>query len=281
MNHAGFILQHDKGIVVFLEIALDFMKTIVLQSFRTTDIPYWLQSCLDSTKRWALASGWEYELLDDSFFDMAPGWIHERCKGNIYALTDVCRLQWLSDKLSAGYERVIWADADILVFAPQYLELSQCENYAFAGELFLQVFQDGRVKPVHGINNALMMFEQQQTILQTYLDTCIDRLQKLPAGVVPRTELGPSMLTEFNQDNPLNVIDGVGLFTLAIMQDIAVGNGNLCKEYKRHSSAPMGAANLCHFLRNNAPVNKRPKFDLLYDNAVNKLLTSKGEIINS
>ena len=83
------------------------MKTIVLQSFRTLDKPRWIARCLESVVEWARSSGFEYEYLNDDLFEMAPGWVRRRCAGNIYAVTDVCRLTWLRSKLDAGYDRVI------------------------------------------------------------------------------------------------------------------------------------------------------------------------------
>ena len=41
--------------------------------------------------------------------------MRKRCADNIYAVTDICRLEWAKSKLAEGYARVVWADADVLV----------------------------------------------------------------------------------------------------------------------------------------------------------------------
>lgn len=236
---------------------------------------------MDSVQKWASAEGWAYERCDDSFFDMAPDWVRQRCAGNIYAVTDVCRLIWLRNQLDAGYERVIWADADILIFEPAHLDLSNCKGYAFSHEIFLRVFAGGRMSSVQGMNNALMVFEREQSMLDSYLDECLQTLHALPPGPVPRTELGPAMLMNLNRGHPLNMLNGIGLFTLAIMQQIANGGGPLTRECIRLSPAPLGAANLCHFLRNNTHVEDRPRFDALYNQAVSQLLDTAGDVMLS
>ena len=71
-------------------------------------------------------------------------------------------------------------------------------------------------------------------------------------------------------------IYGVGLFTLAMMDEIANDGGRLINEYVRAVPAPLGAANLCHFLRNETPSSQRELFDQMYMVAVDKLMASGG-----
>ena len=130
-----------------------------------------------------------------------------------------------------------------------------------------------------GINNALMAFERGDPSLQTYLDACLARLQALPPGPVPRTALGPAMLADLSMQHGLNTLEGVGLFTLAIMQDIAYGDGALGREYLRLSEVPPAAANLCHFLRDATGPGNRALFDRIYETAVNKLLETRGSVL--
>jgi hypothetical protein len=57
------------------------------------------------------------------------------------------------------------------------------------------------------------------------------------------------------------------------MREIANGGGKLIQELVRRSPRPLGAANLCHFLRNATPPEERAAFDILYGRAVERLLT--------
>jgi len=225
-------------------------------------------------------NGWEYERLDDAFFDFAPVWARRRCAGNIYALTDICRLQWLRMQLHRGYERVIWADADILIFSSVRLDVTTRNGHAFARELFLSTDREGQVKAIEGINNALMVFERNQSVLDTYLTACLERLRSLPAGPVPRTELGPELLADMANNKPLDTMNGIGLFTPAIMRQIAFGGGPLTMLSDKLPPGPLGAANLCHFLRNVAAPVQRSSFDALYDRAVSILIRTGGKVLS-
>ena len=256
------------------------IDTIVLQSYRTRDVPAWMATCMASVRGWARQMGWDYEFMDDAFFSLAPEWVHKRCAANLYAVTDVCRLIWLQKKLAQGHTRVIWVDADVLVFDPHNLTVPTGIGQGFARELFLKLDADGTTIPVLGINNALMAFERGDPSLQTYLDACLARLQALPPGPVPRTALGPAMLAELSAKHDLNTIERIGLFSLAIMQDIAGGNGALGREYLRFLAAPPAAANLCHFLRDATAPADRPLFDAIYDKAVERLVASRGAVLD-
>lgn len=234
---------------------------------------------MGSVESWCSSQGWIYQRLDDVFFNLAPAWARAHCGENIYALTDICRLQWLRDKLDSGFGRVVWADADILVFNPLRLEISSGHKYGFAHELFVRVEGNGAFRPVEGINNALMFFEREQPVLDDYLNLCFARLRQFPPGKVPRTALGPELISELNRKHALSLVYGVGLFTLAVMRDIARGGGSITRECARSSPKPLGAANLCHFLRNSTAAESRPRFDALYEQAVKRLLDSQGDVL--
>jgi hypothetical protein len=71
----------------------------------------------------------------------------------------------------------------------------------------------------------------------------------------------------------------VGLFTLAMMNEIANDGGLLVSNYARALPAPLGAANLCHFLRNETSLSRRGLFDRMYMVAVDKLMTPGGKTL--
>jgi hypothetical protein len=234
---------------------------------------------MQTVRAWADGNGWDYAFMDDQFFALAPDGVRERCGTNLYAVTDVCRLIWIKRALAGGYDRVIWADADLLVFAPQILTIDSPTGAAFADEVFLRVEPNGGTSVVTGLNNALMVFEPEQDVLDSYLEACLQRLRSLPPGPVPRTALGPVLLDELDKRAPLDRIFGVGLFTLALMRDIAAGGAALIEQYRRVSPAPVAAANLCHFLRNGTPPADRHHFDRLYGLAVARLLNDPPQAL--
>jgi hypothetical protein len=251
------------------------VKTTVLQSFRTTDVPAWLGTCLRTVRDWSATHGWHYQFLDDRFLDLAPAWARERCGRNVYALTDICRLQWIRGQLDAGYDRVVWADADLLVFAPSRLALPETGDHAFAHELFMHKHGEV-VTPIAGLNNALMWFHSGSPMLDRYLERALSLLRDLPPGPVPRTALGPALLRELHADSSAQLIQGVGLITLYLAEEIVAGGGPLLRQYRQLLPAPLAAANLCHFQRNLVPQQQRAQFDALYLRAVNTLLAGGG-----
>ena len=257
------------------------MKTIVLQSFRTHDVPGWIGACMGSVRAWAEGRGWAYELMDDAFLALAPDWARWRCRGNLYAVTDVSRLIWARRKLDEGYERAVWADADVLVFAPARLRLTDGSGHGVARELFLHVGEGARTTPIHGLNNALMAFERGDPVLDACIEACYRCLRALAPGPVPRTALGPDLLRRLAEGRQLRSIDGLGLFSPAIMEQIACGGGPLTREYLRHSPVPPAAANLCHFMRNATRGDLRPAFDRMYGEAIGRLLESGGAVLGA
>ncbi|HET9644982.1 MAG TPA: hypothetical protein VFP68_16870 [Burkholderiaceae bacterium] len=249
-------------------------KVAVLQSFRTSDVPEWIALCMNSVRRWAQSQGWEYHLLDDRFLDLPPPWVRQRCGRNLYAVTDVARLIWAQEVLSRDHERVIWADADILVFDPDRLahHMGHVRGHGFARELFLRLVAGGRTEPQWGINNALMVFDRGDSVLVDYLQACMERLEAVHDRDVPRTALGPALLQQLDDVCSLKLIEGVGLFTPAMLGPFATGRDALMRLYFSHCTVPPAAANLCHFMRNATAPAGRPMFDHLYETAVVRLM---------
>ena len=53
--------------------------TLVVQSYRTRNVPEWIVRCIQSVVKWAKASGHTYEFVDDTLFDLIPTWYRDRC----------------------------------------------------------------------------------------------------------------------------------------------------------------------------------------------------------
>lgn len=248
------------------------MRTVVLQSFRTHDVPEWLLLCMQSVKSWTESHAWDYAFMDDAFLELAPSHLRGVCGANIYALTDVCRLLWVKQMLEKGYERVVWADADLLIFAPHKLRLDGMWGHGFAREIFLRVERAGLFTPIEGINNALMFFEQGDPTLEVYLQAVYGVLEEAEPGKVLRTALGPHLLKSLDGNRHLNRIEGVGLFTQAVMSQLVKKKRGMFDALTELHGRPLAAANLCHFLRNATPHEQRVEFDAVYQEVALELL---------
>ncbi|SMB28503.1 protein of unknown function [Sterolibacterium denitrificans] len=257
------------------------MKTIVLQSYRTHGIPGWIATCLRSVADWARQSGFDHALIGDEFFDYAPAWARERCGAQIFPVTDLARLYLIRDYLGRGYDRAIWLDADVIVFAPHLLKVDTASGYAFSHEVMLGKAPDGSVRlSAPSINNAAMVFEAGNPMLEFYRFATEAVLRHAPPGKIERTTVGPRFLVALNGAMPIERLTSVGLFTPKLMADIAQGGHTLCAIYARQFGFPMGAANLCHFTRHLADDAGRQQMDRIFEQAISQLLTTQGEILN-
>lgn len=258
-----------------------FLKTIVLQSYRTHSIPNWIGTCLRTAAEWAKDSGFDYLLTGDEFFDYAPAWVRERCGSQIFPVTDLARLNLMLDYLERGYDRAVWLDADVLVFAPQLLRIDTQAGYAFSHEVMLGEMPDGRIHIFDpSINNAVMVFEKNHPMLEFYRFATEAILRHAPPGEIARTAVGPQFLTALQGAMPIERLVSVGLFTPRLMAAIAQNDERLCAAYARQFGYPMGAANLCHFTHHLSDSASRQRLDALFDQAVGKLMASGGGILN-
>ena len=92
------------------------MNAIVYQSYRTQNVPGWIQQCLRIVPIWARAQGYEYRFFDEALFDRLPAWFRKRVSHRILPMSDLARLLLARELLDEGFDRVVWVDADVLIF---------------------------------------------------------------------------------------------------------------------------------------------------------------------
>ena len=90
--------------------------TIVIQSYRTHDVPPWLARCLASVRAWAEECGFTYRFLGDELFDPLPARLRLRAGHLPQMLADLGRLHAIATALAEGADRAVWAGADVVVF---------------------------------------------------------------------------------------------------------------------------------------------------------------------
>jgi len=99
------------------------MKTIVYQSVCPDQIPDWIQTCLESVRAWSRQQNYDYALIGDEIFSIIPDWYWEKTSHQKVIATDLARLLLAKQFLKNGYDRAIWFDADVLIFAPEFLTI--------------------------------------------------------------------------------------------------------------------------------------------------------------
>jgi hypothetical protein len=253
------------------------MKTVVFQSYRTSGVAGWIKTCMASTKAWAESRGFDYRFLDDSFFDLVPHWYRERCAGEVCPLTDLARLVAARKFLRAGYERTVWVDADVIVFAPAALDVEVDGGFAFCLEIWTSAGDNGEPQFDQRINNSVSVFTRDTQQLDFFIDACLriarnkERLGKL--DVATRFLSGLSALM------PMPVLPNAGTFSPLLVRDIADGKETFVREYARVLPRPLAAANLCGSLAG-SPMDGATVRDEDFDKAIDLLMRTGGDIVN-
>jgi hypothetical protein len=252
------------------------MKTVVYQSYRTERVPGWITTCMASVRSWAKAKGFEYRFIDDSFFELAPPWFRERCAGEICPITDLARLMMARDLLAAGYDRTVWVDADMLVFAPQALSVETPEPFAFCFEVWAFRDEAGKLQFSRTVNNSITVFSKGNAQLDFFIDATLRIAASQPR--LHKLAIGSRFLTAFVQLVPTPLLTNVGLFSPLLMNDIA-GDESLLPAYGAQLAAPLACANLCGSLVGQAMHGSTAQ-DTAYQRVVEKCLSTQGSVVN-
>lgn len=256
------------------------MNVAVLQSYPTQQVPVWIRQTLASVRDWAGLHGYHYVFTDDAFFDYAPAWVRQRCKTQFFPITDIARLHYIQAYLDKGYQRVVWVDADVLVFDPKKLDIRQPGCHAFSREVMLHCLSDGSIRiGALGLNNAVMYFDQGSPVLPLYLDAAENCLRQTPAEAITRTIIGPQLLQRLDATHPLTRMNNIGLFTPALLQDLARGSTRWWHAWQQAHGYPLAAANLCHFVRHQADARQQQQLDRIYQQAIEVIYAKQAESV--
>jgi hypothetical protein len=252
------------------------MGTIVFQSYRTERVPAWITTCMATVREWAAAQGFDYEFLDDRFLDLAPPWFREKAGPEICPVTDLARLVAARNYLERGCTRAIWVDADMLMFAPRHMSLDVVDGYAFCREVWTNIAPDGTPQFEHRANNAVSVFDTGNV----QLDFLIDAFQRVarPQAQLRRIVYSRT-LTRLAAVAPMPVVECIGIFSPALMADVASGRDRLLPAYAREVRAPLAGANMCGSLVGKAG-NAAQAGEAAYQAVIRRCLDSGGEVVN-
>ena len=217
--------------------------TLVYQSFRKHDVPDWIQRSLESVQSWTKKEGYDYRFIDDELFEYAPDWYRRKVKDNVQLVSDISRLILARRFLSEGYERVIWIDADLLVFDPVHFSVETEEGVHFCREIWTDANLEGNVIHQKKINNSICVFHRGNVFLDFYIEACL----KLVADrtEIPQVLVGTTFLTTLKEIYPFPEITNVGIISPALVHDLLTENKRFLTKYLEWHAAPMFAANLC------------------------------------
>lgn len=218
------------------------MRTIVFQSFRAHDVPGWLETCLGTVRDWAAARGHDYRFYDDSFFDFAPRWYRERVGHRILPVSDLARLRLARALLEEGWDRAVWVDADMLVFAPARFGIEAPAGYAFVREVWTSARGAGPVTCDERVNNSVSVFCRGNPMLEFYIHAC----ERAATGrELSDWHVGTAFLTVLHRAIGLPLLGGVGIVSPQVLRELVRGGSRVSAAYMQAVGEPLGAVNLC------------------------------------
>lgn len=224
------------------------MQTRVIQSYRTSDVPQWIETCLVSVKSWSVRNDFSYQFVGDEIFERVPAWYRRKTSENRQIATDLARLHLIQEAFDDGYDRAVWLDADVLVFNPAYFTVEQSSGFAFGREIWVQSDVRGRPRAFRNVHNAYTVFCKDNRFLSFYQYACeqiISRLEPGPdKGMAPQV-VGPKLLTSLHNVLGFQLTDDIAMLSPDVLLDIVSGGGpslNLLRDSQ--VGQPYGA-NLC------------------------------------
>ena len=247
---------------------------------------------MQTVERWAALKGFDYVFIDDRLFDYVPPWYREKVNGQVQIVSDLARLELAKELLASGYERTIWADADLVVFDAERFDITVREEYAFCREIWLEKLEvlralryalnslswPRRVQSRFRVNNAVTVFTKTNSMLDFYIHAC-KLLVKNRRGEIPKQEVGTFFLTRLYKSLHFPLLTEVALFSPLVMHDIADGRGDYIRLYIEEFGSPVRAANLCASY-SGEKYNGLRMSDRLYGLVLDRLLETKGMVVN-
>lgn len=221
------------------------MDTLVIQSRRPDAGPAWLEPCLASVQAWAESHGYAYRLLGDELLDLVPGWARAKAGAQTPVAADWARLEAARGALAGGWRRVVWLDADVLVFDAAALSVDVEDSFAFGAEVWVQRDRRGRLAARRNVHNALCVFRAGNPVLDFYADACRRVLARYREDGMPPQLLGPKLLTGLDRLTGLPQIAAVGMASPLVQADLARGGGPALDLLAAKSRGRLAALNLC------------------------------------
>ena len=222
--------------------------TVVIQSYRTDNVPDWIDTCQASVRDWAAVRGWDYRFVGDEILDLVPDWYQQRAQGRMPVITDLGRLILARETLQAGSPAAIWVDADVMIFDAHQFTVDIAFDYAFCREIWVQPGASGGLKIYRNVHNAVCLFRQGNPMLEFYIHACqsvMKRVQTEGAGGVPNQIVGTKLLTAMHNIVGFPLLDDVGMASPLVLRDLAVGGGAALDRLQTESPSPLKAINLC------------------------------------
>jgi hypothetical protein len=216
--------------------------TLVIQSHREPLPASWLRRCLDSVADWARLNRYRYRYLGDELFAPLDSDLLEKTRAQPVIASDLARLVCLQQGLEEGFDRVVWCDADFLVFDPERFVLPDAD-FALGREVWVQHDQRQRLRAYVKVHNALLMFRRDNHFLDFY-QASAERLLHLNQGTMPPQFIGPKLLTALHNIVQCPVMESAAMLSPLVIRDRIAGEGEALRLFLQKSTVAPAGANL-------------------------------------
>ncbi len=182
-------------------------KTIVYQSYRTENVPGAIARCMQTVKAWATLKGYDYRFYDDAFLAKVPTWLSDKTK-DMLLTTDFARVQTALELHEEGYDRAIWADADLAIFDPEEMALPPQHGFGFCREWWFEPTDEGDYAFRKRVNNCFCYFDKGDGFAPYYLQAMKGMLE-LRGSKIISWEFSTVPLTRIHKAFPFPLINSV------------------------------------------------------------------------
>ena len=250
------------------------MKTLVIQSYRAANVPVWIECCLQSVRAWAAAQGFDYQLIGDEAFQVCGEDYLASVGDNIRSITNLARLVLVRQAHDVGYDRAMWIDADVFVFAPEELRIDLDSRYAFARETWLARVDDTQWRAFAGVNNSLFVCMAGEPDLDFLISAT--RHIALHRRIHSNYQVGGEIIKGLRASLDYQVLDNVGMFSDDVVGALAHHEAEVLRFQARFHGSPIYAANLCASANYGRRLSEAEAL-----RAIAALARTRGEVVNA
>lgn len=222
-------------------------------------------------QRWANTRGYDYRLTDDSVFALCGPEYLAQVGDNKRSITNLCRLELIKLAFAEGYDRAIWMDADVLVFAPERLDFAPTERISFPRETWIMPWDDRWVARL-SLNNCVVLCPSQDTDLDLIIHATRQRARY---AVTDNLQVGGRLLRGLYEFMFFPLLANVGMFSNHTVMALASGHAEVLHHQAVRHGTPVFAANLCASEHLTPPVPEP-----MAHAAIDRLEETAGEVIN-
>jgi hypothetical protein len=250
------------------------MRTVIIQSYRADGVPAWINGCLQSVRQWSSEQGFDYQLAGDDSFRLCGEDYLVRVGDNIRSITNLSRLILVQRAHLAGYDRAIWLDADVFVFAPEQLRIDLTSRYAFARETWISRMAADTWSAFAGVNNSVFVCMAGEPDLEWLISTTrhIARHRQIDSNY----QVGGDLIRGMRASLNFQVVENVGMFSNHIVTSLARGEDAVLHAQARFHGKPVYAANLCAGPHYQPPVTEADAVA-----AMDVLARTRGDVVNA